>query len=1329
MDEDDYRSLIMYYGREKFYNHMQNAALEGIGKFINDFSFRLFNGFSLVLGNRIQEGIRELNPIQNDSDLSIGAILALIYAHKRCNVVDKEALLNLDTKLKQERRTISATGSYYAGVFLFLSGKIDKAKEYADRVLKIHSDHPEALILKGWCELTLTNGHFNKQTLEMFDRALNIKKSIDANLGQVKYHQLNGDVETALNILGRISIRHPDINVPLVEKMKTQLGHWNWEHALETSNRILNLDTSNIEALYVKVIILLCRDGSYNGSLPILQQLYKAVDRGESTNADLFYQIAGLLARISEKNYLVLNEAYKFVDKAIQISPGEAKFITEMGYICILQEKYKEATKAFRSATKLDDSSVLALCGLTLCTILDQGSTEQARQQIEFLFEIQGDTKIPLLSYMAAKLKADAPNEATKLLIEACETQFRNLGTIPFGAEYLRRFDSGFLLDVVKELLKYSPIQQSVTVGEILSRDTLHITLTQSLNILDAIVKACPGMVEGVFLLARVQYLCGDTTFAARSLQKILQDIDPSYTEAHLLMAQIYIQQKAYVRASQSLEICLSHNFKVRENPYYHLLNGIIQKSQTLYDEAIKSFITAMNLSGITHTASAALKVPLTKTGTLSLVDRVTLYLEAIKTYTSMGQTTEANRLMQIALDEFNNTPEKGRLIISNADIFLQQGASKKALDMLRSIQPSQPYYLQAKTKMADIYLKHCKDRMGFAQCFKELVEHKPGGESYLMLGDAFMSIQEPDEAIDAYKRALKQNPRDPILASKLGRAYVKTHQYKKAISYYKEAIMTPENYSLKLDLAELYLKLKQFKEAEELLVQEIRNTLNENDDISVLQLRTKQMLLLARVHEKAGFLQASLNTLKEARDNQYRLQKRVMLEQNFNSNEQSRVLSKICVLMAEQSISLRDNVQAIHHYKEALRFSPQDLTIMAALARLHMQVNEMDQCQRICAQILEQETSDPSEHEAASVMMADLSFRKMDFDNAAYHFSQLLLSQPLYWTALARLIEVMRRSGTLQEVVPFLQRAEQACNQPIDHVAGLNYCKGMFEWYTGNPNNALRLFNNARRDSEWGPQSIFNMIEICLNPDGDLPSEGISEAGEDLEFRDSKQMALKTAERLINELKPRPGVMDDEALNHRLLEGFLLISTRQKPNVEKALNDFTQIASQDEYKENVGAIYGIATSNIVLKQQQRAKNQLKRVAKNIWTFEEAEYLEKSWLLLADIYIQANKYEMATELLERVLKHNKSCSKAYELSGFIAEKEGNYKIAAANYEAAWRHTGRTKPNLGYKLAYCWMKVKNYAEAIDVCQQVLKVHPDYPSIKKDILDKCRNNLRT
>lgn len=81
---------------------------------------------------------------------------------------------------------------------------------------------------------------------------------------------------------------------------------------------------------------------------------------------------------------------------------------------------------------------------------------------------------------------------------------------------------------------------------------------------------------------------------------------------------------------------------------------------------------------------------------------------------------------------------------------------------------------------------------------------------------------------------------------------------------------------------------------------------------------------------------------------------------------------------------------------------------------------------------------------------------------------------------------------------MPFLDRAEQNCVQP-NQEAGLSFCRGLYEWYSGNPNNALRYFNSARRSSEWGQQAISNMIEICLNPDNDLPTEMVSESNDDV--------------------------------------------------------------------------------------------------------------------------------------------------------------------------------------------------------------------------------------
>ena len=72
---------------------------------------------------------------------------------------------------------------------------------------------------------------------------------------------------------------------------------------------------------------------------------------------------------------------------------------------------------------------------------------------------------------------------------------------------------------------------------------------------------------------------------------------------------------------------------------------------------------------------------------------------------------------------------------------------------------------------------------------FSELVDKYPSPHTCLLLGDAYMSIQEPEKAIEVYEAALKKNPRDSSLATKIGQALVKTHNYGKAINYYEAAL------------------------------------------------------------------------------------------------------------------------------------------------------------------------------------------------------------------------------------------------------------------------------------------------------------------------------------------------------------------------------------------------------------------------------------------------------------------------------------------------------------------------------------------------------------
>lgn len=106
-------------------------------------------------------------------------------------------------------------------------------------------------------------------------------------------------------------------------------------------------------------------------------------------------------------------------------------------------------------------------------------------------------------------------------------------------------------------------------------------------------------------------------------------------------------------------------------------------------------------------------------------------------------------------------------------------------------------------------------------------------------------------------------------------------------------------------------------------------------------------------------------------------------------------------------------------------------------------------------------------------------------------------------------------RSAALPDALPFLERAEKNCAQPNQEL-GLNYCKGLYEWYSANPNNALRYFNNARRSPEFGQQAICFMIEICLNPDNDLPNENVQETTDDVSVFFSLEKANSLCFQLI---------------------------------------------------------------------------------------------------------------------------------------------------------------------------------------------------------------------
>lgn len=56
---------------------------------------------------------------------------------------DKEVIQELDAKVKEDRKSASPKSLYNAGMFLWLLGRNDKAREYTERMIKLSNGSRE----------------------------------------------------------------------------------------------------------------------------------------------------------------------------------------------------------------------------------------------------------------------------------------------------------------------------------------------------------------------------------------------------------------------------------------------------------------------------------------------------------------------------------------------------------------------------------------------------------------------------------------------------------------------------------------------------------------------------------------------------------------------------------------------------------------------------------------------------------------------------------------------------------------------------------------------------------------------------------------------------------------------------------------------------------------------------------------------------------------------------------------------------------------------------------------------------------------------------------
>lgn len=669
---------------------MLGTCKDAIAKFPANTAFKLYHSLALILTNRLEEGVHDLEGITQENDIKLASTIALMYGHKFLGVASREIFVKLDIQMKEYRKNAEAQDFYNSAFVLVTLNKAEKALDYADKAVSIKNES-DFLTLKGWILLMLkTLGKNNTTNIKsIFSNALqHNSKDLLAILGYTECCLHLGEFSEALNLINQTVVKFSATNLPLLHKIKLHFASQDWDQTSETISRFNISEGEILYGLKYEVLISLCHRQNYKEICNSIKRFSELLRKFEPNNTLVMLEASQLFSKLCNRREDVLKETISMLESVIQSNVDNADLVVELGYQTFLLGKIKEAIRLFKSATKIDEGCFGAFLGLSLCEHTENGKSEQLYKQIQYLLELKDANNSLLLHLLQAKASETSSGALDHLKV-IFDIKTHLLKSNYYSDKYLANLDPDFTLDVVKEYLQHTT--------------TNKLVLEYALELANLIAKACPSLSEGLFLQSKLQHLKGDSMSALSTLEGMANLSDSASSEASLLMAQIQVNNGQFERATQSLEACMSSNFKIRENPMYHYITALVDKHTSNYGDAIKALTTALTLVNIT-----------VKNNDVYLIDKASIYVELIDTLNIVGQTDEALKILEEATQDLQGTPEESRILLLSADNLLVRRNVQGAIDLLNKIGKEESCYREARMKIADILLKYRKDRHAF---------------------------------------------------------------------------------------------------------------------------------------------------------------------------------------------------------------------------------------------------------------------------------------------------------------------------------------------------------------------------------------------------------------------------------------------------------------------------------------------------------------------------------------------------------------------------------------------------------------------------------------
>ncbi|KAJ8603414.1 hypothetical protein CTAYLR_010601 [Chrysophaeum taylorii] len=984
--------LLSFYARQGLWGHLEREA----NKYVSNNSDPAFLwwraiavGFaSQTFGtNRHSQAIQELSTLGSKRDWQLPVLVALSHFRNIASNLDAPELNLLQDQALREREIASDESIVFAARFCWYAAIHASGRDCRAHYSLCASRLLEPLVEDAASTFTKTRGHARvilawvKMLAQTAEEARVDETTVYGLLWNATRRQPCDHLENCMarahffERTGRFELAMEQVDhvvavqlwIPaLLEKSKLLILSGNWDQAFEVLKIILQQHSLNLMALRFVALHQIIRGADEASVLKHLTALVQAFKHYEPDNGALHLQTTRALSRACGRRPVILEVVISLTKRALMMFPQQAGTLAELAHQQAIMGDYRAAIATCHEAVIEDEANPEALLEMVYC-LVQCGELDDAEQQLEFTAAIADSTETsPRVPFLTGLIKlrrfkdTDGHLELLKRsqeLLQQSEKlhlhRFARVQLADVFDEYTLR-DPDFVLQLATEYLHH--IQPLVNIGEqgihqdsnavkrgVVATEYLHHiqplvnvgeqgtqqdnAIKRGIDLLERLTDQVPGLTGAHLLLAKACFQFKQFTLAERRVQIVI-GIDGRCVDAHILLARILLARRKDTKALTALEEALAYDFEAKKKPAFVLTKAKFLSNRGDYDEAYKQ-LRALSLI-VTREGR---DLDLLWLSGMSLDETASVFIELGKIHTALKQYMEAGAILAEAENLFRNTAQEIRIIVARSELSIQRGDFQGGMSLLGGVPQSSASYDSAQIIRAKFYLEERQDKHSYIQCFREMTLMKPTARTHECLGDALMRIQAPGAAIDAFEQSQLKSGFTPLLAGKIGKALIATHDYAQATAYYTQALKAHSADPVtRHNLAELHMKLGNYESALQVLYALGPKCMVSTD--AHLSLGVRSLLLLVEVSAKAdlnGCASAllsppafsreewSVTLLLRARDVQQGL-----MDQLETKSEPCNILDEHKNVMAQIHIQLarltKDEGLRFWHLKEALR-------------------------------------------------------------------------------------------------------------------------------------------------------------------------------------------------------------------------------------------------------------------------------------------------------------------------------------------------------------------------------------------------------------------------